>query len=762
MLPAQLPKSPLLSSFETYKKKKEESHFKLEWISLGPSLNSGRVEAVQAHPSRPSTLYAAFGSGNLWKSSNNGNHWKAIFENQAALGIGDFALAPSNPDIIYVATGESLKKARNFTMPGTGIYRSEDGGESWRHLGLEDSWHIGEIIVHPQDPNIVWVAVMGHFWSTNPNRGIYKSEDGGKNWEQVLYLDEKTAANDIVVSPNQPDILYASMWENNPGIYGPNSGIYRSKDGGKNWTKCVSGLPKGNQTGRIGLAISHTNPNKVYALIDNLNKEKQRSAEIYRSLDGGENWQKTHESDFLFFPGIGWYFTDIYVNPQDDEEIFALGVRLAHSIDGGKSVTYLGGDVFHMYPSDADHLHLDHCELWINPQNPQHLLLGNDGGLYQTFDKGKSWFHFNNIPAGEFYHLSLGPQKPYMIYAGTQDDATVMGPSKAWNPAFADEWKYLWIDAWSGGDGCYTQVDPTDPNTVYFSMQNGAVRRKNMEEDQSISIKPRKEDEQGREVAYNFVAPYFISPHNSNTLYLGGNYVWKSLYQGDNWEIISPDLSISEDSSKRAVATGAIVESRIQQGLLYAGTDKGGFWTSRDDGHNWKEHAQDLPPAYIRSIFPSQHKKSRVYLAANGMNYDDLNAYLYVSENYGKKWKSLMTDLPNETANVIIEDPIYEDLLFAGMYRGVYMSLDRGKSWALLGENMPAVAIADMQIHRQSKDLIVATHGRGIYKLNLLPIYEFIERDVNADICLFSPSTGVRPKFKDTHRDPDYRTASHA
>ncbi|MEL6255698.1 MAG: hypothetical protein AAFR87_27080, partial [Bacteroidota bacterium] len=737
---------------------KSETEIGLEWISLGPVVNSARVESVQADPNKPGTLYAAFGSGNLWKTTNNGNHWKPIFEDQAALGIGDIALAPSNPSIIYLGSGESLKKARNFTMPGTGVYRSDDGGESWKHLGLTDSWHIGEISIHPNNPDIVLVAVMGHFWSTNKNRGIYRTEDGGKNWEHVLYLDEKTAANDIVISPSNPNYVYASMWENNPGIYGPNTGIYTSRDGGKNWERCTDGLPEGSQTGRTGLAVSYQNPLKAYALIDNLNKNKQRSAEVYRTEDGGKSWRKMHEEDLLFFPGIGWYFTDIYVNPKDDEEIFGLGVRLAHSTDGGRSFEYLGGDVFHMFPSAADHLHLDHCELWINPQNPEHILLGNDGGLYQSFDKGKSWFHFNNIPAGEFYQLTVDNQKPYNIYAGAQDDATVVGTSREWNPAFQGHWKYLWIDAWSGGDGCYTQVDPEDPNTVYFSLQNGYLMRKDMKTDRSKPIPPRLSENSEDRLAYNFVAPYLISPHNSNRLYLGGNYVWKTENRGDSWSRISPDISISALEEKKSEAAGAITESHMEEGLLYVGTDKGSFWTTKDDGENWQEYSTNLPNAYIRSIYPSRHKKSRVYLALNGMNYDDLNGYLFVSDNYGKKWKSIRSNLPNETANVILEDPRFENILYAGLYRGAYISLDRGKSWQLLGRNLSAMAVADMIIHEESADLIIATHGRGIYRTNLKPLYEFLESNNTNEPKLCSPDTLVRPRYNDTHRDPNYKS----
>lgn len=760
-LHAQQPISPLMEGHARYLEMKQSTPYNLEWISLGPVVNAARVEAVQLDPDKPGTIYAAFGSGNLWKSTNNGLHWKPIFEDQPALGIGDFALAPSNPDIIYVGTGESLKKPRNFTMPGVGVYRSDDGGESWRHLGLEDTWHIGEIAVHPENPDIVLVAAMGHFWSTNLNRGLYRTEDGGKTWKHVLFINDQTAANDIVIAPSDPNYMYVSMWENNPEISGPNTSIYKSTDAGKTWEKCKKGLPKGKQTGRTGLAVSYTNPKKVYALIDNLNKDKTRSAEVYKSIDGGNKWEKTHEQELLFFPGIGWYFTDVYVNPQDDEEIFCLGVRLAHSKNGGKSFEYIGGDVYHIFPSAADHLHLDHCELWINPKNPNHLALGNDGGLYQSYDKGKSWTHFNNIPTGEFYDISIGPQDPYIIYGGTQDDATVFGPGTEWNPEFDDLWDYLWIDAWSGGDGCFTHADPEDPNTVYFSMQHGAFRRKDMAMDTSISIRPKLPPGHSGKLEFSFVAPYFISPHDAKTLYAAGNYVMKSTNKGRYWDVMSSNLNQSADPEKRGLAAGYIAESTLQPGLLYVGMDRGAFWVSEDDGANWKERSTGIANNYIRSISPSQHKIHRVYMAMNGMNYDDLHAYVYASEDDGKTWRSIKGNLPDQVVNVILEDPVYEDILYAGLNSGIYISTNRGISWDLLGKNMAMTSISDLEIHLASKDLVAATHGRGIYKMNLKPIHEAYQNGFDPEtVQLFGVPTAIRPYRNDTHRDYNYRTTS--
>ena len=757
---SQQKESPLVNSFHEHIKLKNQSNIHLEWISLGPVLNSARVESIQVDEKNPGTMYVAFGSGNLWKTVNNGITWKPIFENQPSLGIGDIALAPSNSDIIYVGTGESLKKARNFTMPGTGMYRSTNRGDTWEHIGLEDSWHIGEISVHPTNPDIVLVSVLGHFWSKNVNRGIYKTEDGGKSWKHVLYIDENTGSNDIVISNSNPEVIYASMWENNPGISGLNSGIYKSSDGGDNWEKLINGLPYGKKMGRIGLAVSYSNPNKVYALIDNLSKNRSEAAEVYKTIDGGKLWKRTHEDELMIFPGIGWYFADIYVNPKDDEEIYSLGVRIAKSMDGGKTFNNLYGTVKRINPSDAKFLHLDHCELWINPKNPKHIALGNDGGLFVSYDKGESWMHYNNIPAGEFYDITISNEEPYLIYGGTQDDATVYGPAKEWNNKYSDKWKYLWIDAWDGGDGCVTEVDPIDPSIVYFSMQNGAIRRKNMKTGKSVSIKPKLSKENINALNYNFITPYFISPHDNKTLYHGGNFVMKTIDQGNSWSSISPDLTKSKILEKNSFSAGAIAESSLQKGLLYYGSDKGSFWVSKDDGKNWSENSKNIKDNYIRSIYPSKFSKSRVYMAMSGINYDDLGNYMYISENYGKDWKSIKSNLPNEPANVIIEDLKFENILYAGLYRGVYISFDKGNSWSILGKNLPIVSISDLIIDEKSGDLIAATHGRGIYKLNLNPIHYSIKKGISVEKNILFPISDItRPLINDTHKEPISSTA---
>ena len=757
-LQAQQPLSPLEASFQTHQRMKADTKFNLDWVSLGPTVNSARADIVQGDPVHPGTMYVGFGSGGVWKTTNNGLNWQCVFQNQSAVGVGDMELAPSDPNVIYVGTGENLKKPRNFTLPGTGMYRSSDAGRTWQHIGLEDSWSVAEIAIHPTNPDIVLVAVLGHLWTPNQNRGLYRTENGGKSWERVLYVDDHTGANDIVICAKDPLVMYTSMWEVYPGISGKNSGVYKSEDGGKSWKKCMNGIPSGPLTGRMGVAVSATDPKKAYALIDNLANPRNEAAELYKTTDGGNSWKKTHSKPFKIFPGIGWYFTHVYVNPKDDEEVYGLGVRLAHSTDGGKTFSYLGGQVTHMTPSQAQGFHLDQCEVWIDPNNPDHLMAGNDGGLYVTYDKGKDWTHYNNIPAGEFYDITVD-QRTNTVYGGTQDDATVFGPATEINTSFPDPWKYIWIDPWDGGDGCVSQVDPENSNTVYYSSQHGGIVRYDRKADTVSRIMPELAKGSKDSLVFNYMTPYFISPHAAQTLYHGGNFIMKSINRGDDWTKVSPDLSRSTDPAKRSNATGAIAESPLVKGLLYAGTDKGACWVSVNDGNDWKEISAGLANNYIRSICPSRFNKERVYVAMTGLNYDDLHAYLYVSDDQGAHWRSLTNGLPDEPVNVIMEDPTNENLLYAGTIRGVYISTDRGQSWSVLGMNMPGAAISDLDMISSTHELLVATHGRGIYKMNVAALQQMVRERSAADGNYFFPvPVARRPWYNAWGGEVDRRT----
>ncbi|MCB0688415.1 MAG: hypothetical protein KDC53_17875, partial [Saprospiraceae bacterium] len=569
---------------------------------------------------------------------------------------------------------------------------------------------------------------MGKFWSPGSDQGIYKSSNGGISWKKVLYVNERTRANDIVIAPSKPSVLYATMWENNidttlaESVYGPASAVYKSEDLGEHWIRMSNGLPSGPRTGRMGVTVSYTNPDIAYVLVDNLNKARDKASEIYKTEDGGKSWKRTHEDDLLFSSVIGWYFTDIYINPQDDQEIFALGVRIAHSLDGGRTFSYLDGEVQHINPSPAQTLHLDQCEFWIDPLNSEHIAVGNDGGFYQSYDKGSHWIHYNNIPAGEFYTITLDEKNTYEIYGGTQDDATVLVLPREYLRYGPDDWQYLWIDAWSGGDGCITQLDPDDQNIIYFSMQEGYVMRLDRSSGDATPVRPKPEVADFQNQAYNFVTPYFISEHQGQTLYHAGNYVYKSIDRGDNWQCISPDLSNSGVRAKKSVAASALTESPLQAGLLFVGTDHGAFWLSTDDGNHWEERSTGLANNYIRSIAPSNFKHDRLYVSMTGLDYDDQNVCLYRSDDLGQHWQSISSSLPNQPANVVLEDPNFEDIVYVGMHRGVFISLDRGENWQVLGTDFPMVPVADLKINK-ADELIVATHGRGIYKIDLSPIY---------------------------------------
>jgi photosystem II stability/assembly factor-like uncharacterized protein len=411
-----------------------------------------------------------------------------------------------------------------------------------------------------------------------------------------------------------------------------------------------------------------------------------------------------------------------------------------------------------MNPSLAQGLHLDQTELWINPNNPNHLALGNDGGFYVSHDKGLTWMHYNNIPTGEFYDITLD-QANYTIYGGTQDDATVSGPPKEFNPQFPDPWNYVWIDAWDGGDGCVTAVDPVDRNIIYYSRQHGDVMRLEKSKDVAASVKPNLPKESKDTLQFNYMTPYFLSAYDHKTLYQAGNYLMKSTDRGDTWQAISPNLARSSVAEKKSVAAGTVVESPLAKGLLYVGTDHGAFWVSKNDGANWEEQSTGIASNYIRSISPSNHHLARVYMAMTGINYDDLHSYVYVSEDYGKNWKSIAAGLPDEPVNVIKEDPTNENILYAGTIRGVFVSTDRGSSWHYLGVNMPAAAVADLEIHEGSQDLVVATHGRGIYKTNLKPIQQGLAQKLPRDQdYLFEIDQVSRPWFNSSHGNVDYRT----
>lgn len=730
--------TPVTRAWAQFSENKQQSPYAgIAWDTLGPVINSGRVETLDVVPGQPGTIYVGFGSGNLWKTTNHGFSWKPIFDDFPGYSIGDVCIAPSQSRTLYVATGENLRARRGHTFAGAGVYRSDDAGETWRSLGLEDTFHVGRVAVHPTNPDIVFVAALGHFYSANAQRGLYKSSNGGRTWRRVLFVDDRTGASDVVISPADPSVVYASTWQCSEAIGGPGSGVYRSADGGDTWTECQGGLPQGDMNGRTGLAVSTQNADRVYALTDNLNHLGDKdTGELYRSDDGGKTWTKPHAANLKIFSSFGHVFTDCFVNPADDNEVYALGIAVLRSGDSGQSFEQLGGAVRHINPSPAAAFHLDHHDMWINPNNPDHLMVGNDGGLYISYDKAQSWMHYNNIPVGEFYFVRTDNDTPYRIYSGTQDDAAVRGPAVRLRSDSPDVWEYVWIDPWSGGDGVVTAPDPTDSNTVYFEAQNGDMRRKHMPTGRTKGITPRLPKTHEGKLFHEWLTPFFVSQYNPLTLYYGGNYVFKSIDRGDHWQAISPDLSDSSEAARCGQGVTALTESPVSQGLVYAGTSEGALWVTDNDGVAWTEISAGLPAQYIKSIAPSRFKPSRVYVTLSGIKTDEFTAMLYCSEDQGATWTSIVSNLPDAPVNVILEDPVHESVLYCGTFSGVFVSVNRGRSWQVLGEAMPHCFVADMTIQTREKDLIAVTHGRGIYKLDLEPMHTHLANPSDKARCL--------------------------
>ncbi len=598
-----------MKSWEQHMHLQAKSPYKdLKWRVAGPEFQSGRVESIACHPDQPFTIYAGVGSGSLWKTENHGTTWKPIFDDQPTFAIGCVAIAPSNLDIIWVGTGEVLMARSSYA--GLGIFKSEDAGKTWQHMGLEGTYHIPKIVIDPKNPNIVYAASIGHNYTNNEERGLFKTIDGGKNWEKILYISEKAGVIDVVMDPTDNQTLYAASWERDRKAWnntnaGEGSGLYKTTDGGKSWTKLTNGLPGGKHLGRIGFEIAPTNPNVVYAILENQapapDGEGRIGGELYRSDDKGSSWVKTHTGPFP--TGINYSFCDVRVAPDNEDEVFVPGWKLVHSTDGGKTFEFTGNTVVHILSHDIRVMHLDMHDLWIDPINPDRLLLGNDGGFYCSWDRGNTWLHYNNLPIGEFYAVSVDNADPYNIYGGTQDDAALYGPGthnvedRLTKFGVEDPWKQVYVDQWGGGDSYFTEPDPTNPDVIYYEHQFGAFRRKNIKTGETKSIQPKaKEGEEN--YRYNWMTPFIISQHNPSTVYYATQKMLKSTDRGDNWDIISPDLTTNPGPEKQGnVPFGTITsisESPLKQGLIYVGTDDGNIQMTGDDGKSWRKLNIDL------------------------------------------------------------------------------------------------------------------------------------------------------------------------
>ncbi|MFO7867200.1 MAG: hypothetical protein R6V02_10390 [Candidatus Aminicenantes bacterium] len=762
--PASASGSRRMASWEQRQAKREASPFRgLHWQALGPRFQGGRVETIDAVPGT-SIIYVGFGAGNVWKTENDGLTWTPIFEHQPTFTIGDLDVSDSHPEILYVGTGENLLARSSFA--GLGVFKSTDGGKTWIHTGLADTHHIARVAVHPENPDIVYVAALGHEYSWNEDRGLFKTEDGGKSWKKVLYIDEKTGAVDVVMDPSNPSIVYAAAnqharraWENIE--HGEGSGVYKSEDAGRTWKRLTNGFPSGPNIGRIGLAAAPSDPNIIYAFLFNATPVETKTGEgtrttrigpeVYLSENAGASWRKVPMKSDIHRMG---FFGDIVVSPENPDVFYALGQNLMRSQDRGQTFTNLHGTVIHLYSHPSRSLHLDQHDLWIDPTDPDRLILGNDGGIYLSRDRGETWLHLNNIPAGEFYALSLDDADPYHVYGGTQDNAALFGRADRFpEDGIEDEWSYVWIDLWGGGDSYITLVDPTNPDIIYFEQQFGGLQRKNMATGEITRIRPRAAEGEP-ELRYNWMSPFIISHHNPGILYFGANRLFKSLNKGDDWQAVSPDLSTQPGLDRQGnVPYGTITtisESPLKPGILYAGTDDGRVWVTVNDGVDWTEIGCALPDKWVSRVTASAHEEGSVYVTLTGYRENDFQTYIYKSSDFGQKWQPISNDLPEEQVNVIGEDPKDPDKLYIGTDQGgIYVTFDRGDSWTSLAADLPTTPIHDLAIQAREQELVIATHGRSFFKLDIAPVQAWTPETAAKPIHFFPVRPALLPQRRD-------------
>jgi photosystem II stability/assembly factor-like uncharacterized protein len=775
----------------------EESLIKnIPFRNVGPTIMNGRVVDLAVDPKDPTHFYVAYASGGLWETKNEGASFEPLFDNEIVMTIGDIDVDWANK-VIYVGTGENNSSRSSYS--GYGLFKSDNNGKTWTHLGLEETHHIGRVIVHPTDANVIWVASLGHLYSENESGGIYKSVNGGKTWEKTLYVNTKTGFVELVINPNNPQELMAASWQKDRKAWnfeeaGEGSAIFKSKDGGITWINVSSGdngFPDTKGTGRIGLAYAPSQDGLVYAVLDNqdrreaeeketfaVTKELLRSAsasdfamlinkdlndfldrndypedfnavdlkekvsmgeikpsdiiayiedansllfdtpvkgaEVYKSLNGGETWEKTHEGyiESLVF-SYGYYFGQIRVDGLDPKIIYTMGVPLVKSVDGGAKWAI----------TNMENVHADHHALWVNPSRSGHIINGNDGGVNISYDFGDTWVKCNSTAVGQFYSVNVDMAEPYNVYGGLQDNGTWKGPSTyEYSRSWHEEGKYPY-ERLMGGDGMQVVIDSRDNTTVYTGYQFGNYYRVNTTTGKRKYITPKHElgDAPFR---WNWQSPIQLSSHNQDIVYFGSNKFHRSMNQGETFETLSGDLT--NGGKKGDVAYGtltSISESPMRFGLIYTGSDDGLVHVSKDAGQSWTNITGTLPlDFWVSRVIASAHEEGRVYVSLNGYRSDDFNALVYVSDDYGNTWQQIGLDLPKEPVNVIKEDPSTEDLLYVGTDHGVYASIDRGESFMSFGGDLPAVAVHDLVIHPREKDLVLGTHGRSIYIADIEPL----------------------------------------
>lgn len=715
--------------------------------AIGPAVMSGRIAAIDGVANDPVTLWVGTASGGVWKSEDAGITFEPMFDDHTQ-SIGAVAVDPQDPDTVWVGTGESW--VRNSVSRGDGVYKTTDGGDSWTHVGLPDSERIAEIRVHPRDSKTVFVCATGRLWSAGGERGVWKTTDGGDSWENVLEKGADTGCSDFDLDPQDPSILYAGMWQfrRSPDFFtsgGPGSGLYKSTDGGATWNELRSGLPEG-ELGRITVTVAPSRPSTVYAIVE------AKETALYRSDDVGTSWRRISDaSNIQFRP---FYFGELKVDPTDHQRIYRPGFSFTVSTDGGKSFSALFGAGF------SFSVHPDHHALWVNPANPQNLVLGTDGGVYISNDRSRTWRHVKSLPVSQFYRVAHDSQWPYNVYGGLQDNGAWRGPSRMAGGIQNKHW-----DVVGGGDGFATLPDPHDPSIVYYDYQGGELRRVNMELGTTKSIKVYPLEGQPK-LRFNWNTPVHLSATVPGTMYIGSQFLHRSRDHGDSWETISPDLTTNDPARQRQADSGglspdnttaennttvyAISESPIDSQVIWVGTDDGNVQVSRDAGATWKSATAAIPDvtagSWVSSITASPHAAGTAFVSFDDHRRGDMGVFAFRTDDFGASWSSIASaEQVKGYAWVIKQDPVNADLLYLGTEDGLWLSLDGGGHWARFTENLPPVAVHDLVIHPVEHDVIIGTHGRGVYIIDdVTPLRHITAATLEADVSLL-PS---RPSYQ--------------
>ena len=713
----------------------------LQARQIGPATMSGRVSCLAVDPTDASTVYIGAGGGGVWRTTDGGSSVQPVFDDYSQ-SIGAIALAPSNPKVVYVGTGEPW--VRNSVSVGTGVYRSTDGGNRWQSLGLDSTERISGIVVHPEDENVVYVAALGPLWSDGSQRGVFKTTDGGQTWARILYLDESAGAASISMDPARPDVLFVGMWSHRrtpydfDSGYRGNSGLYRTTDGGENWTKLTNGLPD-ETLGRIAVAVAPGNGKVVYAAVETGTKQTKG---VYRSADGGDSWSlidKSFNSQVRPF-----YFASLAVDPSNDSIVAKCGLTAIISETAGK--------LWRDFPS---HVHSDYHAIWFDPEDGKHILVGTDGGVYESRDRGRSFRMWNNLPISQFYHVSVDRAAPYRVYGGLQDNGSWYGPSQSAGGITNADWSVT-----MGGDGFYSFRHPTKPHLVFSEAQGGALARWDERTGRSKSIAPYR-DAGTDELRYNWNAPIHLSA-DGKRLYFASQYLYRSANEGDSWDRISPDLTTNDTAFQQQYESGglsidnsgaenyttiyAVAESPLDAETVWVGTDDGKLQVTRDGGQSWNlvtPQNSDLPSgAWITFVDPSPHDPATALVTFDAHRTGDQTPYLYRTTDGGMTWTRLMDESISGYALSVRQDPVNPDLLYLGTEFGLYISLDSGQSWAPFRNGVPMVGIRDMVIHPREADLVLATHGRGIIILDDLEALRQLTPDiVGNSITFLRPDT---------------------